>query len=87
MDNNICITAEQWQFQKDKLCADLHSPSLYNLVLLSFFCLTISMAAQVSSDQDLGQKKYIVLFCKANFDSHLLQQKLLMKTAARTQAK
>lgn len=55
--DNICITVERWQFQKEKLCVDVHNPILYNLKLLGFikgpsslFCLTISMAAQVSSD-------------------------------------
>lgn len=49
MDNNICITVEQWQFQKEKLCVELHNPSLYNLKLLGFkkgssslFCLPLS---------------------------------------------
>lgn len=57
MDINICITVEQWQFQKVKLCVDLHNPSLYNLKLLSFikgpsslFCLSNFIAVQVSSD-------------------------------------
>lgn len=49
MDNNICITVEQWQFQKEKLCVNLHNLILYNLKLLGFikgpsslFCLTLS---------------------------------------------
>lgn len=58
MDINICVTVGQWQFQKEKLYADLHNPNLYNLNLLGFikgpsslFWVTlISMAAQVSYD-------------------------------------
>lgn len=49
MDNNICITVEQWQYQKKKLCVDVYNPSLYNLKLLGFikgpsslFCPTLS---------------------------------------------